>query len=143
MAEWIEREKKGTLNTKLPPSPQYFEAEEGDEVAEVAPSNEVPEQAPQTNAREEEEIASNPSPVEDEPIPITLDEVPSANAKEEEPVADTTDDAPPPSLNLFYFFFTWNVVAFWLRQLRHSSYYFSFLCYSILFFFSFICTSYT
>ena len=97
MAEWIEREKKGTLNTKLPPSPQYFEAEEGDEVAEVAPSNEVPEQAPQTNAREEEEIASNPSPVEDEPIPITLDEVPSANAKEEELVADTTDDAPPPA----------------------------------------------
>ena len=45
MAEWIDREKNGTLNTRMPPSPQYSEVEEY-EVIEVVPPNRVPKQAP-------------------------------------------------------------------------------------------------
>ena len=41
---------------------------------EVAPPNEVPEQASLAYAREEEETAYNPPPAKDEPALITLDE---------------------------------------------------------------------
>ena len=69
---------------------------------EVAPSNKVPEQASPSDAREEEEIASNHPLTEDEPTPITLDEatlIPldesaPANIREEEPTANNADDAP-------------------------------------------------
>ena len=88
---WIDREKRGTLNTRLPPSPQYSSVEKDDEVVEVK----RPEQAPSADAGEEEEAASNPSVAEDEPVPITLDEAPLANVKEEEPDANTADDAHP------------------------------------------------
>ena len=93
MARWIDEEKSGILDTRPPPSPQYFEVEEDDEVVEVAPPNEVPEQAPLVDAREEEKTASNLPPTEDEPAPIILDEAPPANAWEEEPTADIADDA--------------------------------------------------
>ena len=95
MVSWIDRKKNGMLNTKPPPSPQYSEANEDDKVLEVEAPNEALEQAPPADAREEEEIASNPHPAEDEPVLITLDESPPANIREEEPIANTADDAPP------------------------------------------------
>ena len=101
-ARWIDEEKDGILDTRPPHSPQYSEVEEDDEVVEVAPSNKVPEQASPSDAREEEEIASNHPLTEDEPTPITLDEatlIPldesaPANIREEEPAANNADDAP-------------------------------------------------
>ena len=103
MVRWVDEENDGILDTKPPPPPQYFEAGEDDEVIEVAPPNKFPEQASLANAREEEDIASNPPSTEDEPAPITLDgatpialnEVTPINVEEEEPTSNTTDDVPP------------------------------------------------
>ena len=70
MAGWIDEEKRGILNTRPPPSPQYPEAEDDDAVVEVVPLTEAPEQALPTDA--EEEVASDPlSPVVDEAAPTT------------------------------------------------------------------------
>ena len=74
MVRWIDKKKDGILDTKLSPSSQYSEAEEDDEVMEVAPPNEVPEQASLADAGEEEETAYNPPLAKDEPALITLDE---------------------------------------------------------------------
>ena len=68
---------------------------------EVAPFTEVPEQAPHADA-EEEEIASNPPPVEDEVALVTPNDVALVvpneaapiNLEEDEPAVDTTSDAP-------------------------------------------------
>ena len=96
MARWIDEEKEGILNTRPPPSPQYPEVKEDDEVVEVIPPIEVPEQAPLADV-EEEEIASNPPPTEaeedDEVIevapPIKVpDQAPLVNANEEEIASD-------------------------------------------------------
>ena len=102
IARSIDKEKDGILDTRPTSSPQYFEAKEDDEVMEVTPPNKVLEQAPPADAREEEEIASNPSPAEDELAPITLNEVAPItsnedapiNVEEKEPPANTADDTP-------------------------------------------------
>ena len=112
MAKWIDEEKEDILDTRPPCSPQYPEAEDN-EVVEVATPIEVLKQASLVDP-EEEEIASNPPPTEDEPAPITLKEADPITLNEaalvvpdeatlinleEEPDANTTDDAfPPPSL---------------------------------------------
>lgn len=70
----------------------YSEAKEDDKVTEVTPPDEVPEQALEANAGEEEEAASNPPLTED--APITLDKTAPANVEEEELAANTVDDVP-------------------------------------------------
>ena len=92
MMTWTDREKMGTLNTKPPPSPQYSNAKEDDDVMELEPSNGASEQVPLAYTREEDTV-SNPSPTEDEPAFNTLDGAPPANVGEEELVANTTDKA--------------------------------------------------
>ena len=86
------REKRGTLNTRPPPLPQYSDAED-DDIVEVEPPNEAHEQAPSADA-EEEEIASNPPLAEDEPTSNVPDEAPVVNVGEEEPTANTADEVP-------------------------------------------------
>ena len=108
MGRWVDEEKEDILDTRSPTFPQYSEAEEDDEIMEVALLTKGPQQAPLADA--EEEIASNPPPAKDKPTPITLDEATPItlnetapivldeatpiNLKEEEPVANTCDDAP-------------------------------------------------
>ena len=94
MMSWIDREKRGTLNTSLPPSSQYSDAEMDDNIVEVEPLNKASEQAPPIDA-EEEETTSDPPLVEDEPASNILDEAPLANVGEEEPTANTVDEVPP------------------------------------------------
>ena len=107
MVRWLDEEKEGILDTRPPPSPKYPEAEEDDEVLEVAPPIEVPAQALPADTKEEE-IVSNPLHTKDKPVPITLeeatpitlnevalvvlDEAAPINLEEEEP---TTNNDPP------------------------------------------------
>ena len=101
MERWIDKEREGIFDTRPPPSPQYPKVELDNEVVEVTPPVEVPEQAPPTDV-EEEEIASKPPPTEDEATPITPnkvapvlpDEAAPIIVEEDEHVVDATNDAP-------------------------------------------------
>ena len=82
MMTWIDREKQGTLNTKLTLSPQYFDEEEDDEGVDVKSPSEAPDQALSANVGEEE------------PTPNALDEAPPSNVEEVELSTNTLDEAP-------------------------------------------------
>ena len=101
MQRWIDEEREGIFDTRPLPSPQYPKVEVDSEVMEVTPPAEVPEQAPSAED-EEEEIASNPPPTEDEVTPNTPNKVTSVLPdeaapiilEEDEHVVDATNDAP-------------------------------------------------
>ena len=72
MAGWIDEEKRGILNTRPPPLPQYPEIENDDTTVEVIPPTEALEQASSIAA--EEAIASD--------LPLVMDELVSTSPNE-------------------------------------------------------------